>query len=211
MAHIIHNVQGWKVYLEKFNPANTVGPDKYPVLSQLIKGEDGAHTAVFFTPDQAISLVSYSNPADFVGVETKTLNKSLKVVTNALATAKMAKKKQLVAETPSGESITWTSTAPFEIGQKVMINGKECTVTGVGSSDMPPASIKIEATDPITGVQASVEVLEEGEPEDFIETAVPAIPGMGKIPVDKSKLQDGIKVAQMGDPTEHVLDIERSV
>jgi hypothetical protein len=89
----------------------------------------------------------------------------------------------------------------FAVGETVTFGGKDYFVTGVGT--------EIDAVDPITGDKGMIEVTDEGVEMKPKQSPLPE--GLEKMPMDPSKFDLKQKIAEFSEPTEHVLDVERSV
>lgn len=88
------------------------------------------------------------------------------------------------------------STQTLKVGQKTSVNGTEYIIESVSSTKLP-------TIDPTTGMEGLVEILDE--------VTTKPIPGLSEIPLDPSKMDSKQKIADLGDPAEHVLDDERAV
>lgn len=92
----------------------------------------------------------------------------------------------------------------YKKGATLIINNMSYQVTDAGIIPIVfiPDASPIQAEDPITGIQGTMEVV-----EDKLNT----IPGLEELPIDPSKLEPAHKIADLGEDAGHVLDIERAV
>jgi hypothetical protein len=201
MVLVIHHETAWKAACQKYGLYSIATPKSWPVFASFSEpaadADNQPTTVAMVTVDQAAKFLSVC-PPERLGQ----LNGHTKI---ALETAlKLADKKPVEASPSSGSVMAITDgsavilsgfSKPFSLGQTVEMNGESYTITALGP-------------DPITGVEGVVEYKDELPPDNDLAF----IPGIQQLPVDPSKLDEKkSKVADLGDPTEHVLDVERSV
>lgn len=221
MVLIIHHVQAWAQAVEKYDIDNLAAPTSYPVLLTIQTGEEGEYIdgAGIIYPVQAAKLLSVCTPERIMalpetirmsiykalafGQSTGTGKKSvilqplLKITPQPGSTLPQAQI-EITAVDKNGNSISFsTSHSSFSIGNKVTTPDNEFVITQIGD--------KFAASDPITGEDGIVEVKDEET------TAAPTISGLEEVPMDPSKFEEKHKIADLGDPTSHVLDVERDV
>lgn len=215
---IIHTEKAWDQALGTYFIDGVDTPKSFPVIlifnaeqdevEQSVMGLDMPGGAVV-TPEMAAKLLANTSLArlsampDTIRAELhgvlKVLGKT-DVKASLPQTSKSAQKiGKLVAIDQDGNQISLEglSSTGLKVGDKLAVQGKEFTVNALGISMVAP--------DPITGQEGIIEIIdEEIQPKESTDITT--------LPVDPSKFDDpSKKVADMGDPTEHVLDVERAI
>ena len=214
MVIIIHHASAWEQAKKKFRFEEDE-PLSYPVLVTL-KGENDEEDN-WVTYDAGVSIVSPDQAAKLLSACTEERILAIPIgIRKALAEALPKKKESLIKvsplETPKpvetsatvvaidmdGHPITYSfsTTQGMQIGDVITLNGKNYTITQLGG--------KLVANDPITGLEAVLEATDPGEPKS-------TIPGLEEIPIDLDKVDAQPRIADLGNPLEHVLDTERAV
>jgi len=86
----------------------------------------------------------------------------------------------------------------------VLIGSIMNTVNTTTPGGWVSATVKLPTTDPVSGEEGMVTVVEE-------PATTSSIPGLEALPMDPSKMNTKQNIADLGDPSEHVLDTERSI
>jgi hypothetical protein len=217
---IIHHTKAWEQACETFDIENVDTPATFPVLVVMNLNEDNEamDTPVVVRPEQAAKLVASCAPERLLAMPEslrKEVHQSLIAAFGNIKAGEVTTKPLLkiplvlagtlspslpvVAIDTDGHSISYTINgfSGFKVGDKVTVDGKEFTITQVGGL--------LSAPDPITGQDGIVEV------NDADTTPAVKLPGLNDIPLDPGKFDPKHKIADLGDPTSHVLDVERDI
>jgi hypothetical protein len=211
MVIIVHHAAAWEQAVKKYYMVDVETPKSFPVLVVLQTDEDSEAIAgeTVITPEQAAKLLSVCTEKRILAIpigirqalaEALPKKKEGLIKVSPLEKIKLVEKEMgtvIVAVDEAGKSITYSgSPKGIELGDSIEVsNGGNYTVTQIGNS--------LVADDPIDGVQQVVVAEDPG--------VTATIPGLEEIPIDIGKLDTASRVADLGNPTEHVLDVERAV
>lgn len=212
MNLIIHHLTAWQLACNKYQFAPVETPQSWPVLVSFPQAadEEALVPAAVMTVDMAAKFMSACTTARLGQVDKTTMTKLALTMPKSNKTpmkvgmgqVKVPEAEPTVAgpftaiDQETGDVATLSGFSPavqFKVGQIVNFNGHQYIITGTSSI--------IQGVDPIDGTEGALIVADE--PSN--------IPGIEEIPMDPSKMDQGDKIADLGDPTEHVLDVERSI
>lgn len=204
---IIHHATAFAQTMSKYGLVGVDPPSSYPVLLSFMPDSDLkeplVENAAIVTVQQAakfLASVPVGALTSIDGTITSVLTNKLKSATvpSTIVAAK-AGPSNLILTAADGGTLVVALSVPtgFKIGNKLSLNGKEYTVTVIGTSDTV-----LTAPDPITNIEGAIAIVEDKPP---------VLPGIDNIPVDPSKLQVSAKIAEIEDDKDHVLDVERSI
>lgn len=213
MVLLIHGKTSYEMAMKKYK-FWAKAPENFPVLvvfEPVDPDEDdyvSQGNVAIVQPSQALKLLSSCTTDQLKTQDGLTMTKVASIL-QPWANLQPVATKAAATKTPSpsitavdefGESVVLSSFPAMigmVVGQQISVGNKPYTVTQVVSS--------IPTIDPVTGEPMDVEVVEDEK--------VPTvnIPGVEEIPIDPGKFQVDHAIAEMADPTEHVLDVERAV
>lgn len=206
MNLIIHHSVAWKQACAKYKIESLAAPDFFPVLVSFNESADGdvITTVSLVSPEMAAKFLATLSYERWCKVPTEIRTKlagSIPTVnsvptytplTPIISKAVLSDAGQslitITGKNGLGEEVKWGAVKALEVGQIVLIDDEYLVVTG--------ASVTPEVTDPWN----EPHTVEQG-----------TIPGLEELPMDPSQMDDKQKIAEFADPTEHVLDVERSV
>jgi hypothetical protein len=189
MNLIIHHETAWLSACQKYN-IQIDTPNSWPVVANFIVPADSSAVSIvsIMTVEMAAKFLSTCTPERVSKIDPATRNK--------VAALTMSYKTGIVLDS----QIKPKPLTMYKVNDVIKINGTTMVVTENGIQ----SEGQVQAEDPIIGVDTLLDVAEEQMPDK-------GIPGLEEIPMDPSKLDPEKNIADLGDPTEHVLDVERSV
>lgn len=218
---ILHHETSWKAAKMANNlDSSSPDPQKWPVLLVVgdVKDEDldPVPPTAFVYLSQAAGFLASVGPMVLDGQVPETALAQLKGhMAQTKVKAATGKKtvwgemkqglgdNQITAVTSEGEKLTFATATKFQLGQIISMNGQEYTITQIGNQKI----------DPVTGEPQAVAtvVMDENGNVSVVGEEVQTIPGLEELPLDPSKCEEKHRIADLGDATEHVLDLERAV
>lgn len=216
MFLIIHHANAWASAVAKYNMEedDIEAPKSFPILVSLPLNEDNeAMDGVsLIYPSQAAKLLSVCANSAIMSIpesiRTPLYTNLLEMFGQKAGIAKPISKLLPLLKIPGVVPVTAVGVegsivkynlgngSGFKVGDQITMDGEKYTITQIGDS--------LAAADPITGEDGIIEVADE-------PTSKATISGLEEVPMDPSKFDEKHKIADLGDSTAHVLDVERDV
>lgn len=199
---IIHTQAAWDACRQSFKTSTVKAPESWPVLVSIVPGvtEESEATFTIITPEQATRLIGACPLERFQKIDKGIVHQALKNFKSLITSTQKPKPNKSIsysAMTIDGNVGGFSTTAIYSVGDTVLLNGEEYTITAIGAT-------KIVAQDPIDNQVGTLEIQED-------EILTGTIPGLEELPIDPSKASPKHKIADLGNATDHVLDVERAV
>jgi len=213
---LIQTQKAWEAAIKQHGLEDVASPLTLPFVLSL-SGDDFG----MFYPDQAAKLLSVLTAEQMSAIPvvlrevlaimlktTSTINKNTNTTTTITPKSYTCSLAELDSDVPS--SATFASSTKYNPGEHITLSGVTYIITAVHEHML--------TVDPVTGIMNWVEVSVEGEPaaplqsnKNKPEDSPIPMDSLQALPVDPSKFETKHKIADAGDPAEHVLDVERAI